>query len=90
MTGPTPPCAGFTMCPHCQAEYEDPADRRFHAQPNACPVCGPQPGAVVSRMARSWQQGDEALQATAGCCANGGIVAVKGLGGFLLMADARN
>jgi len=32
----------FRMCPACQAEYEDPLDRRFHAQPNACPVCGPQ------------------------------------------------
>ena len=31
----------FTMCPQCQAEYDDPRDRRFHAQPNACPVCGP-------------------------------------------------
>ena len=33
---------GFAMCPQCQAEYDDPRDRRFHAQPNACPVCGPQ------------------------------------------------
>ena len=33
--------AGFQMCPSCQAEYDDPSDRRFHAQPNACPVCGP-------------------------------------------------
>ncbi len=34
--------AGFQMCPECQAEYDDPLDRRFHAQPTACPVCGPQ------------------------------------------------
>ena len=33
--------AGFRMCPECRAEYEDPRDRRFHAQPNACPACGP-------------------------------------------------
>ena len=33
--------AGFEMCAACRAEYEDPADRRFHAQPNACPECGP-------------------------------------------------
>ena len=33
--------AAFTMCPACRAEYEDPTDRRFHAQPNACPACGP-------------------------------------------------
>ncbi len=31
----------FPLCPACRAEYEDPADRRFHAEPNACPVCGP-------------------------------------------------
>ncbi len=39
----------FTMCPECQAEYDDPRDRRFHAQPNACPVCGPQLGIVGPR-----------------------------------------
>ncbi|AMY68731.1 hydrogenase maturation protein HypF [Frigidibacter mobilis] len=33
--------AGFALCPDCRAEYEDPADRRFHAQPVACPACGP-------------------------------------------------
>ena len=48
-TGPTPPCAAFALCPACQAEYDDPLDRRFHAQPNACPVCGPQL-AFVERM----------------------------------------
>ncbi len=31
----------FTMCEACRAEYEDPEDRRFHAEPTACPVCGP-------------------------------------------------
>ena len=40
-TGRSTTMAGFTMCPACRAEYEDPADRRFHAQPNACPDCGP-------------------------------------------------
>ena len=54
-TGPATTMAGFTMCPACQAEYDDPADRRFHAQPNACPVCGPQlawrdpTGTVIAR-----------------------------------------
>ena len=38
---PATTMAGFAMCPACQAEYDDPGDRRFHAQPNACPVCGP-------------------------------------------------
>ena len=41
-TGPRTTMAGFAMCAACQAEYDDPADRRFHAQPNACPACGPQ------------------------------------------------
>jgi hydrogenase maturation protein HypF len=33
---------GFDLCPACEAEYGNPSDRRFHAQPNACPRCGPQ------------------------------------------------
>lgn len=79
---------GFRMCPACEAEYRDPRDRRFHAQPNACPVCGPQlswmaaDGAV--RAAR-----DEALLAAAAALRAGQIVAVKGIGGFHLMVDAR-
>ncbi|MCK7511222.1 MAG: hypothetical protein MZV70_48940 [Desulfobacterales bacterium] len=65
-------------------EYDDPLDRRFHAQPNACPVCGPQ--------ARAWTTGRAAASPASrthgrrppGCCAAGRIVAVKGLGGFHL------
>ena len=38
----TPQCASFPLCAECNREYHDPLDRRFHAQPNACPVCGPQ------------------------------------------------
>jgi hydrogenase maturation protein HypF len=81
--------AGFTQCPACRAEYENPADRRFHAQPNACPVCGPQlawwdaEGQVLA-------QGEEARQAAVQALAQGRILAVKGLGGFHLMCDARN
>jgi len=79
----------FTMCSQCRAEYDDPRDRRFHAQPNACPVCGPQlelwnqTGKVLSKL-------DEALIAAADAIRHGQIVAVKGLGGFHLMVDARN
>jgi hydrogenase maturation protein HypF len=79
---------GFAMCPACAKEYHDPADRRFHAQPNACPVCGPQlewwsnSGAVLAER-------DEALGAAVDALRRGCIVAVKGLGGFHLMVDAR-
>ena len=79
----------FTMCPDCQREYDDPADRRFHAQPNACPTCGPQltlwdlAGCAVARA-------DMALRAAADAIRHGHCVAVKGLGGFHLMVDARS
>lgn len=80
---------GFTLCPDCRAEYENPRDRRFHAQPNACPVCGPRlafhadDGAVTSG-------GGAALRAAVEVLRNGEIVAVKGIGGFHLIVDARN
>ena len=79
--------ARFAMCPRCRAEYQDPEDRRFHAEPTACPACGP----------RVWLEdgdrrldGDAALKAAARLLRDGKIVAVKGLGGFHLAADARN
>jgi hydrogenase maturation protein HypF len=79
----------FIMCPDCQAEYEDPLDRRFHAQPNACPVCGPQI-ALWSPAGNLLAEGDDALRRTANALRAGQITAVKGLGGFHLMVDARN
>jgi hydrogenase maturation protein HypF len=87
----------FTMCPQCQAEYDDPRNRRFHAQPNACPVCGPHlelwEGSRVCENAespRSHERGYGTMLAAADAIREGKIVAVKGLGGFHLMADARN
>lgn len=79
----------FAMCPACRAEYDDPASRRFHAETNACPDCGPQlalcdaGGAVLARQ-------EEALEQAAMALRDGRIVALKGLGGFQLLADARN
>jgi hydrogenase maturation protein HypF len=67
---------GFTLCPDCLREYTDPADRRFHAQPNACPVCGPRLSMEIAEAARE--------------IAAGRILALKGIGGFQLLVDARN
>ena len=78
----------FKMCPQCQAEYDNPLDRRFHAQPNACPQCGPQVELVDNE---GNQVTDLDPVAAAGqLLREGKVVAVKGLGGFLLACDATN
>jgi hydrogenase maturation protein HypF len=66
----------FVLCPACREEYENPASRRFHAQPNACPVCGPQLTSTIEETAKALTERK--------------IVALKGIGGFQLLADARN
>lgn len=86
---PNTTMAGFPLCAACRAEYEDPADRRFHAQPNACAACGPHLS-FVDREGVESATGDDALRAAASALAEGKIVAVKGLGGFHLMVDARD
>jgi len=75
----------FPMCADCAREYHDPADRRFHAEPIACPTCGPRL-AILDRLGGG-QAGDPIEQA-ATLLADGGIVALKGLGGFHLACDA--
>jgi hydrogenase maturation protein HypF len=79
----------FEMCRDCRNEYKDPHDRRFHAQPNACPVCGPKLQ-LRDSSGRLLSSEDEALLGAAEAVRRGKIVAVKGLGGFHLLADARN
>jgi hydrogenase maturation protein HypF len=78
--------APFPMCPECRKEYEDPLDRRFHAQPNCCPVCGPDL-VLADREGRTIEHHDPVSEA-AGVLDRGGILALKGLGGFLLACDA--
>lgn len=83
--------AVFTMCAACAREYHDPADRRFHAQPNACPACGPRlrwerTQAPNDRSAE--ESAADPLRAAAECLRNGGIVAVKGIGGYHLACRA--
>lgn len=80
--------AKFTMCAECQREYEDPANRRFHAQPNACPQCGPRLE-IWNIKGEKISAGDPLKEAIKLLQA-GKILALKGLGGFLLACDARN
>ena len=86
---PNTTMAGFTMCPDCLREYQDPMDRRFHAQPNACPVCGPRVE-FVARGSELGVQGSDAFAKTIKLLQEGGIVAIKGIGGFHLACDAAN
>jgi hydrogenase maturation protein HypF len=66
--------AAWTMDERCASEYGDPSSRRFHAQPVACPACGPH----------------YALDGAALALREGQILAIKGIGGYHLTCDARN
>ncbi|WP_327000596.1 carbamoyltransferase HypF [Dactylosporangium sp. NBC_01737] len=79
----------FDMCADCAGEYTDPTNRRFHAEPIACPVCGPRlawhaPG----RGPAADRYGEDALGAAEALVCRGGVVALKGLGGYQLVCDA--
>ena len=78
--------AAFRMCPACQHEYDDPADRRFHAQPNACAACGPSYRLLAEGAAADGNPLEKAREIIAA----GGIVAIKGIGGYHLACDARS
>src|SRR5450631_1012533 len=68
--------AEFPLCAACTAEYTDPADRRFHAETTCCPACGPQLDTSLEEIGARIRAGE--------------IVALKGLGGFHLVCDARD
>ena len=78
----------FPLCAECRAEYDQPLDRRFHAQVMACPNCGP---TLSYRSGSSTIRGNEpALALAVSALRDGAIVAVKGIGGYHLLCDARN
>lgn len=80
--------AAFDMCADCAREYADPSDRRFHAQPVCCPNCGP---ALRYRSADGEPIcGEPGLRTARELLRRGGILAVKGIGGYHLSCDARN
>jgi hydrogenase maturation protein HypF len=79
----------FPLCGACTKEYLDPSDRRFHAEPVACPACGPRLSFMRSGQAGSVEK-SAALNAAVDCLRNGQVIAVKGIGGYHLMCDARN
>ncbi len=81
--------AQFTLCPACEREYRDPSDRRFHAEPNACADCGPRLS-LIDREGTLLAEAEQALLATQALLNKGGILAVKGLGGYHLACDAFN
>jgi len=81
--------AAFTQCPECLREYGDPADRRYHSETNSCPACGPSVWLEIPGEGTR-AKGVDAIFETARLLAEGSIVAIRGLGGFHLAADARN
>ena len=78
----------FKMCPECQTEYDDPIDRRFHAQPNCCPTCGPK--LEITDHAGKTIASQDPVRDVCALLKQGKILALKGLGGFLLACDATN
>lgn len=85
----------FTMCPVCEEEYQNPNDRRFYAQTNACDSCGPKLGWFKSENGKAIQISELydsrwILSRAKLAFQEGKIIAVKGIGGYLLMCDATN
>lgn len=81
--------AEFIMCDDCMAEYTDPLNRRFHAEPIACPKCGPQV-TLWNALGETIAEKNDAVLKCAELIKQGYIIALKGIGGFQLLADAGN
>jgi hydrogenase maturation protein HypF len=79
----------FRQCPECLAEYRSPVDRRYHSETNSCPTCGPRLWFAWSRELEG-PSGDSALLIATSLLRRGGILALRGLGGFHLAVDATN
>ncbi len=78
----------FPLCPDCKSEYEDPGNRRFHAQPVSCPNCGPH--LALWDSTATPVDVDNVIAATVDRLKAGQVMAIKGLGGYHLVVDARN
>jgi hydrogenase maturation protein HypF len=86
---PNTSMAEFPLCDACEQEYLDPVNRRFHAEPVACPDCGPQLQ-FVDAQRKQTASAETALEAALDNLRAGAVVAVKGIGGYHLMCDARD
>lgn len=80
----------FEMCDNCYDEYTDPTNRRFHAQPNACSDCGPHVWVTDKHGDEIDTKGVNPIEWTRNMLNSGKIFAIKGLGGFHLVCDAKN
>lgn len=80
--------ACFPLCPECEAEYHDPANRRFHTEPLCCPACGPRLWFVRPDGSGGRLEDGAAMEAASALLAEGGILALKGLGGYQLACRA--
>ena len=78
----------FAQCPACLSEYTTPGDRRYHSETNSCPECGPSLWLECGIAGERFAGGDDALMAAGSLLRHGGILAVRGLGGFQLAVDA--
>lgn len=81
--------ADFPLCPDCARDYGDPAHRRFHGETIACPACGPRLR-YLSLSSPTADCGEDPLAQALACLRAGGILALKGVGGYQLLCDARS